>query len=81
MECACGVFRHLPAQDEVVFRIRIFKGCGLKQYRVLRGGSWNNNPENVRAANRNRNTPDNRNNNRGFRFAKSLECRSSIVYE
>ena len=35
--------------------------------RVLRGGSWNNNPDNCRAANRNRNTPDNRNNNNGFR--------------
>jgi formylglycine-generating enzyme required for sulfatase activity len=35
---------------------------------VLRGGSWNNdNPNNLRAANRNRNNPDNRNNNNGFR--------------
>ncbi|MBW4641990.1 MAG: SUMF1/EgtB/PvdO family nonheme iron enzyme [Goleter apudmare HA4340-LM2] len=34
---------------------------------MLRGGSWNNNPENCRSANRNRNTPDNRNNNIGFR--------------
>jgi hypothetical protein len=31
--------------------------------RVLRGGSWNNNPRNLRAANRNRNTTGNRNNN------------------
>jgi len=37
--------------------------------RVNRGGSWNNNPRNVRAANRSRNTPDNRNNNLGFRLA------------
>jgi hypothetical protein len=37
--------------------------------RVNRGGSWNNNPRNVRAANRNRNTPDNRNNNLGFRLS------------
>ncbi|MES9905940.1 MAG: SUMF1/EgtB/PvdO family nonheme iron enzyme [Sedimenticola sp.] len=35
--------------------------------RVLRGGSWINNPDNLRSANRNRNTPDNRNNNIGFR--------------
>ena len=35
--------------------------------KVLRGGSWNNNEENVRAANRNNNQPDNRNNNIGFR--------------
>jgi len=37
--------------------------------RVLRGGSWNNNARNTRSANRNHNTPDNRNNNIGFRFA------------
>lgn len=34
---------------------------------MLRGGGWNNNQRNVRAANRNNNTPDNRNNNVGFR--------------
>jgi formylglycine-generating enzyme required for sulfatase activity len=39
--------------------------------RVNRGGSWNNKPRNVRSANRNRNTPDNRNNNLGFRLAQS----------
>jgi hypothetical protein len=38
---------------------------------VLRGGSWNNNWNNVRAANRNNNNPDNRNNNIGFRCAGS----------
>ncbi len=37
--------------------------------RVLRGGSWNNKPQNVRAANRNNNEPANRNNNNGFRLA------------
>jgi hypothetical protein len=40
--------------------------------RVLRGGSWNNNPQNLRAANRNRNTTDNRNNNLGFRVGSTL---------
>ncbi|MGO8746124.1 MAG: SUMF1/EgtB/PvdO family nonheme iron enzyme [Thermoguttaceae bacterium] len=39
--------------------------------RVLRGGSWNNRPNNDRSANRNRNTPDNRNNNTGFRVAST----------
>ncbi len=34
--------------------------------RVIRGGSWNNDPRNCRPANRNRNEPDNRNNNLGF---------------
>jgi formylglycine-generating enzyme required for sulfatase activity len=34
---------------------------------VNRGGSWNNNSDNCRVANRNNNTPNNRNNNLGFR--------------
>jgi hypothetical protein len=37
---------------------------------VIRGGSWNTKPRNVRSANRNRNEPDNRNNNLGFRLAQ-----------
>lgn len=37
--------------------------------RVNRGGSWNNNARNCRSANRNRNNPENRNNNLGFRVA------------
>ncbi|MBT3392342.1 MAG: SUMF1/EgtB/PvdO family nonheme iron enzyme [Chloroflexi bacterium] len=39
---------------------------------VLRGGSWNNNGNNLRVANRNNNEPSNRNNNIGFRCARSL---------
>ena len=39
--------------------------------RVVRGGSWNNNEDNVRAAYRNRNNTDNRNDNQGFRVALS----------
>ena len=35
--------------------------------RVLRGGSWNNNRHNARCAYRNRNNPNNWNNNIGFR--------------
>ena len=35
--------------------------------RVIRGGSWNTNARNVRAAYRNRNHPSNRNDNLGFR--------------
>jgi len=35
---------------------------------VLRGGSWNNNQINARASYRNNNTPDERNNNNGFRL-------------
>ena len=43
--------------------------------RVLRGGSWINNGRNVRSANRNRNEPDNRNNNIGFRLALAQKIR------
>ncbi len=39
--------------------------------RVVRGGSWNNNQDNARAAYRNHNDPDNRNNNMGFRVVCS----------
>lgn len=36
---------------------------------MVRGGSWNNNPRNLRSANRNRNTASNANNNQGFCLA------------
>jgi hypothetical protein len=39
---------------------------------VLRGGSWNNNQRNARCAIRNRNIPDNFNNNVGFRVVVSI---------
>jgi hypothetical protein len=43
---------------------------------LLRGGSWNNNNENnLRADYRNRNNPNNRNNNRGFRLARPYFAR------
>jgi len=38
---------------------------------VLRGGSWNNNQNNARCSYRNRNKPNNRNNNNGFRVVVS----------
>ena len=37
--------------------------------RVNCGGGWNNNANNCKAGNRNRNNPENRNNNLGFRLA------------
>lgn len=43
-------------------------------FRVNRGGGWNNKPQNVRSANRNRNNPENRNNNLGFRVASTLSA-------
>ncbi|MCB0243024.1 MAG: SUMF1/EgtB/PvdO family nonheme iron enzyme [Anaerolineae bacterium] len=39
--------------------------------RVLRGGAFNNNENNVRCAARNRNNPNNRNDNIGFRVCAS----------
>ena len=45
------------------------QACGLK----LRGGAFNNNEHNLRAANRNNNPPDNRNNNIGFRCLRDVE--------
>ena len=48
-------------------------GMIIGSNRVLRGGSWNNNAQNVRTANRNNNTPSNRNNNNGFRVLVPAE--------
>ncbi|WP_143742031.1 hypothetical protein [Thiorhodovibrio frisius] len=47
---------------------------------MLRGGSWNNNPRNLRSGNRNRNDTGNRNNNLGFRVASTFPGRSRWVY-
>ncbi len=47
--------------------------------RVVRGGSWNNNPQNLRAANRIRNTTGNRNNNIGFRAGSTLSARAGAI--
>jgi len=38
--------------------------------RVNRGGSWNNDARNLRSANRNNNSPGNRNDNLGFRLVR-----------
>ncbi|MGB8645687.1 MAG: SUMF1/EgtB/PvdO family nonheme iron enzyme [Anaerolineae bacterium] len=47
------------------------RGQANDRTRVWRGGSFNNNQNNVRCAYRNRNNPDNLNNNMGFRVALS----------
>lgn len=41
----------------------------------MRGGSWNNEQRNARCAYRNRNHPDNFNNNLGFRVVVSIAFR------
>ena len=65
-----------------------FRGSGRSRgaepltARVVRGGSWNNNPQNCRSSNRNRNEPDNRNNNIGFRVVVHFcgkRCRPGII--
>ncbi len=43
--------------------------CSLAFRKKLRGGSWNNDAQNLRSAIRNRNDARNRNNNIGFRVA------------
>ncbi|MBQ7634860.1 MAG: SUMF1/EgtB/PvdO family nonheme iron enzyme [Bacteroidaceae bacterium] len=48
--------------------------------RVNRGGSWNNNPQNCRASNRNNNTPDNRNNNLGLRLVLQFSFINILIF-
>ena len=46
-------------------------GKAGQAFRLLRGGAWNNNnPVNLRCANRNNNSASNRNNNIGVRVAR-----------
>ena len=46
-------------------------GAATGSNRVVRGGSWDNSAANARSANRNNNTPSNRNNNLGFRVVST----------
>ena len=47
----------------------------MGDHRVLRGGSWNNNGRNAAASIRNRNEPQNRNENIGLRVSPSSSRR------
>jgi len=51
----------------------------LGSNRVIRGGSWNNDAQNLRSANRNNNDPSNRNNNVGFRLVSTKVCQMALV--
>ncbi|MEA1969485.1 MAG: SUMF1/EgtB/PvdO family nonheme iron enzyme [Thermodesulfobacteriota bacterium] len=62
-----------PHEKTCIFSIRVTTVSGSN--RVKRGGSWNNNAQNCRSANRNNNSPDNRNNNIGFRLLSTRCCR------
>ena len=48
------------------------EGAESGSNRVKRGGSWNNTASNCRSANRNSNSPSNRNNNIGFRLVSTM---------
>jgi hypothetical protein len=45
---------------------------------VNRGGGWNNDAGNCRTAIRNRNQPENRNNNIGFRLARAPQVEQML---
>ncbi len=49
--------------------------------RVLRGGSWINNARNCRSAQRNRNEPDNVNDNIGFRLSPAQGVSGCRAYD
>lgn len=69
-ESALSLLAFVNRADSTGFRYNLFYGDSTNgSNRVIRGGSWNNNADNCRVANRNNNNPDNRNNNNGFRLA------------
>ena len=57
-------------RHKAVGGLTIVGGRPQASNRVKRGG-WNSEPRNARSANRNRNVPENRNNNLGFRLARA----------
>jgi formylglycine-generating enzyme required for sulfatase activity len=54
-------------------------GIGQGANRVNRGGSWNNEAANCRAANRDNNEPGIRNNNLGFRPAPAPAAPDQMI--
>ena len=68
----------LPSRERVGVRVR--GGGPERGYRVLRGGSWNNNDNNNRCANRNNNNPNNNWNNNGFRIARKSADAGACVF-
>ena len=47
----------------------------------MRGGSFNNNDNNLHASNRNNNNPTNENNNIGFRVSEAPEIQAALFLE
>ncbi|MDE0342456.1 MAG: SUMF1/EgtB/PvdO family nonheme iron enzyme [Deltaproteobacteria bacterium] len=64
-DCLNGSYVGAPSDGSAWLR----GNCGM---RVLRGGSWDFNPWNLRAANRSRITTDDRDYDVGFRVARTL---------
>ena len=60
-------------------RLSLYCSFWVMIVRVVRGGSWNNNSRNARSAIRNRNAPDNRNNNIGFRVVSLRQHSTKAV--
>ena len=82
-ECVTALYAFARHADTVRMRTTIsvfsFGEQAQGSNRVIRGGSWNNNAQNCRSANRNNNNPSNNNNNNGFRVV--LLPHSSIAEE
>ena len=55
----------------LLLNAEVLQGQSQSHRWVLRGGAFNNNERNVRCAYRNRNNPNNRNRNIGFRLVVS----------
>lgn len=64
-DCYVASYKNAPSDGSAVYTN---DDC----LRVLRGGSWSNNPQDLRAANRFRLTPVNRSNDVGFRLSRTL---------
>ncbi|HNR69636.1 MAG TPA: formylglycine-generating enzyme family protein [bacterium] len=62
---ASDYYQESPSRDP--------QGPSSGEYRVLRGGSWGNNPGRCRASSRGRNNPDGRANGNGFRVARPAQ--------
>jgi hypothetical protein len=63
---------HLNYYGNNLLRCELFnKGIKSGSNRVKRGGSFNNNADNLQVGNVNNNNPNNENNNLGFRFAST----------
>jgi len=59
-------------------RYHLCKGKERLMSLALRGGSWNNDEDNLRCSARNNNHPDNHNDNMGFRVVFPQSCTTGL---